>query len=162
MARIPSSDQYRSELAREDVVCQSCGKRFRMLPHVLAKVRARGDRVLCMNCLDERGRLRGSRRSTGRPPAENRSDCFIATAVYGSETAPSVIALRDFRDRFLLRSNVGSALVDLYYRFSPAAAVHVKRRPWLRILCQLLLSPLVTVAASLTRATAENKNSSPS
>jgi len=43
------------------------------------------------------------------------SDCFIATAVYGSRDAPEVRTLRDFRDNILMQSSTGKAFVDFYY-----------------------------------------------
>jgi hypothetical protein len=160
MAEIPSAGQYRSELAKDDVSCESCGKRFRMPKHVLQKVRARGDRVLCMDCLEERSRMRANRRTASRPAvanrpssgsAANKSECFIATAVYGSETAPAVVTLREFRNRFLLGNVLGSAFVEFYYRFSPTMAAYVRRWAWLRQTCHFLLSPIVTVAKFLRR-----------
>ena len=48
--------------------------------------------------------------------------CFIATAAYGSELAPPVQFLREFRDDVILRSRFSRAfekLLEGYYWFSP-------------------------------------------
>jgi len=44
--------------------------------------------------------------------------CFIASAVYGSD-APATNALRAWRDRVLMHSRVGRAIVRIYYFVSP-------------------------------------------
>lgn len=41
--------------------------------------------------------------------------CFVATAVYGSENAPQVQTLRDFRDNVLMKNSLGSSFVNFYY-----------------------------------------------
>ena len=48
-----------------------------------------------------------------------KSGCYIATAVYGSYSAPQVYTLRKFRDRVLLNSIPGRLFVRCYYRFGP-------------------------------------------
>lgn len=45
--------------------------------------------------------------------------CFIATAVYGSNTAPEVLLLRRYRDEVLLKSIFGKLFVKCYYFISP-------------------------------------------
>src|SRR5690606_14463343 len=42
-------------------------------------------------------------------------NCFISTAAFGSSLAPQVQTLRDFRNRYLLTSNLGRKLNLLYY-----------------------------------------------
>ncbi|MCK4821760.1 hypothetical protein KA005_38695, partial [bacterium] len=42
-----------------------------------------------------------------------KNGCFIATAAYGSLLHPYVKILRDFKDKYLMSSGVGQALVDL-------------------------------------------------
>ena len=54
-----------------------------------------------------------------------RSGCYIATAVYGSYSAPQVYTLRKFRDRVLMNSGAGRAFVKFYYRVGPKMAVTI-------------------------------------
>lgn len=69
--------------------------------------------------------------------------CFIATAVYGSHLDSHVIALRMFRDEFLLTNAVGRKLVDLYYQYSPPIAAVISEHEPLRFVVQLVLTPIV-------------------
>ncbi|MCL2081935.1 MAG: hypothetical protein FWH04_01690 [Oscillospiraceae bacterium] len=70
-----------------------------------------------------------------RPLSENHdtadasrrvTSCYIATAVYGDECAPQVLALRRFRDNTLNRYAIGRRLSDLYYMLSPPLAEKLK------------------------------------
>ncbi len=56
------------------------------------------------------------------------ASCFIATALYGSESC-EVATLRAFRDEHLLNWPLGSELVRLYYWVSPSIARWLRRRP---------------------------------
>ena len=79
----------------------------------------------------------------GRKPRSD-SDCFVATACYGSPSAPEVVELRSFRDSCMIRTVYGRALVTLYYAISPGLAAFVGERPWLsRSLRCLVLAPIV-------------------
>jgi hypothetical protein len=75
--------------------------------------------------------------------------CFIATAAYGSPLAPQVNLLREFRDRYLLSSAQGRALVAWYYRTSPPIAQAVAESRLLRLGVQAALTPVLAVAATI-------------
>lgn len=78
---------------------------------------------------------------------QRRSGCFIATAAMGSEMHPHVQALRDYRDRVLLKSRYHDSfesLLAFYYRFSPPIAeMMTKSRPLKVLLRYVLVYPIV-------------------
>ena len=79
-----------------------------------------------------------------------KTGCFIATAVYGSPFVPELLVLRDFRDRFLLRSTLGRNLVSIYYWVSPVVAAFLENhRLFSVVLKGLVLEPLIWVLKRL-------------
>ena len=69
--------------------------------------------------------------------------CFIATAAYGTPMAEDIDTLRAVRDTFMLDNAAGTALVDTYYRVSPAIADVVAQSPVLAALVRVLLVPVI-------------------
>ncbi len=71
------------------------------------------------------------------------TDCFVATAAWGSQSAGAVLELRALRDKWLLSNEGGKALVSLYYDQGPEAALVLANHDWMRPLARLLLIPSV-------------------
>ncbi len=69
--------------------------------------------------------------------------CFIATAAFGDIDAPQVEALRELRDKFLLRTSLGSQFVRSYYRWSPPVAAWLKEHTICSRVVRLSLLPAV-------------------
>ena len=73
-------------------------------------------------------------------------NCFIATAVYGTDTAEEIDILREFRDVVLLPSGLGAELVSLYYKTSPPIAEVISQHDFLRTAVKVgLVDPVVTI-----------------
>lgn len=87
--------------------------------------------------------VEGERDPNAPPPAPSNSNCFIATAAYGSPVASEVFILREYRDEILLKNRAGQQFVALYYRLSPPLARVIGRTEILRKPIRLFLSPLV-------------------
>ena len=102
-------------------------------------IRAIGD---CMKESD----LRTTTISTPRQKFATIEGCFIATAAYGSDMQPDVLALRGFRDRVLRKGPFGRALVGLYYSASPPLARAIRTDDRVRATVRDLLRPEVALA----------------
>lgn len=88
--------------------------------------------------------LRRCKASSGR--------CFIATAAFDYPGHPTVIELRRFRDRILLSTPWGRALVSLYYFISPPLAAGIQKVPALKWPIRLTLHVITFFLAPLVRA----------
>lgn len=75
--------------------------------------------------------------------------CLIATATYGSEVAPEVQLLRNFRDNSLMRTQAGSSFMiafnTWYYSFSPSVATYVSGHSAERTVMKGVLYPLIGI-----------------
>jgi len=69
--------------------------------------------------------------------------CFIATAAYGTPLAEDVKYLRAFRDEYLLTSEAGRKLVNIYYTASPPLARFIGKNENLQEVTRRALAPLV-------------------
>ena len=73
-------------------------------------------------------------------------ECFIATAVYGTDTAEEIDLLREFRDVVLLPSNLGAEFVYLYYEISPPIAEVISQHDFLRTAVKVgFVDPVVDI-----------------
>lgn len=76
--------------------------------------------------------------------SSNSSDCFIATAVYGSEKYYNIEILQNYRDEVLLTNYLGRTFVNIYYTISPPIANLISKRPLIKkIIRVILLDPLI-------------------
>ena len=80
---------------------------------------------------------------------EEPPGCLIATAAYGSELAPEVQALREFRDGIVMNTNAGShfmrAFNAFYYSFSPEIAKLELKYKTLRSIIRTIVRPLLII-----------------
>jgi len=75
--------------------------------------------------------------------------CIIATVTFGSEVAPEVQFLRDFRDHLVLSTRAGSAFMGVfnlwYYSFSSQVADFIVSHDIMRDPLRLVLYPLLGI-----------------
>jgi tetratricopeptide (TPR) repeat protein len=75
---------------------------------------------------------------------EDKSGCFIATAVYGSYDCLEVRILRSFRDNLLLKYKLGRKSVSAYYQYSPPIAKYLTKKTRMPYLIKhWVLNPVV-------------------
>ncbi len=81
------------------------------------------------------------------PPSADDSGCLIATAAHGTELAPQVQALREYRDGTLLATGSGSAFMSAfsaaYYSFSPYVSDLEREHPAFRQAAAVLIAPML-------------------
>lgn len=75
--------------------------------------------------------------------SKQSSDCFIATAAYGSGESWQVRALRQWRDEILIHDKLGRTFVRWYYRISPPIADFVRGNRMARLLVRSTLFPIL-------------------
>jgi len=78
-----------------------------------------------------------------RSATAGSSDCFIATAAYGSFLDSHVLTLRHFRDTYLLTNPLGQWFVERYYHYSPPFADVIREHEGLRLIVRLILAPVI-------------------
>ena len=79
----------------------------------------------------------------------NGGRCLIATAAFGSELAPQVQFLREFRDKRIMSTVSGSSFMNAfnawYYSFSPYVADYEREQPWLQQIVKGSIYPLLGI-----------------
>lgn len=82
-------------------------------------------------------------RPTSSKELGSRTDCFIATAAYGTTGNKSVEILRKWRDQALITKKAGRFIVNIYYFLSPPIARQLSKSPMARRFTRWILKPLV-------------------
>jgi hypothetical protein len=70
---------------------------------------------------------------------EHESECFIATAVFGTPLDPRLDFLRRFRDEWLNNNVLGRTAVSAYYRVSPPVARRARRNEVFKIILRAMI-----------------------
>ena len=101
--------------------------------------------------------------STQPTPTEKpKSSCLIATAAFGSELAPQVQFLREYRDNTIMTTVVGSSFINafntVYYSFSPTVADTERAHPLLQETVRAGIVPLLGILQIAKLSTIENSN----
>ena len=83
------------------------------------------------------------------PSATGSPQCVIATATYGSEIAPEVQFLREFRDQDIMNTMAGREFMTVfhawYYSFSPNIASVIASNPMIQSAFKVFLYPLIGI-----------------
>jgi CSLREA domain-containing protein len=87
--------------------------------------------------------------ATPAPATKSSSNCFIATAAYGTPMQAEVRYLRAFRDEFLLTREWGRKFVQEYYAVSPPIADYIREHETLRSVVRAMLTPLVALSREM-------------
>jgi hypothetical protein len=85
-----------------------------------------------------------TKQSTSTASTSSSSECFVATATYGSPMAVEVIRFRSFRDNYLLKSNWGRTTTRAYYIFGPWLAGLVKQSRLFKLVSLRILGWLLS------------------
>ena len=81
---------------------------------------------------------------------EEKYECFIATAAYGTPLAEDIEVLRQFRDEYLLTNAAGQLAVSLYYTYSPPLADYISKNEGLRAVTRMALEPVTWLCSRIT------------
>ena len=76
----------------------------------------------------------------------SKSNCFIASAAFHSQTASAVTLLRSFRDQVLLKTHLGRVWVASYYKNAVSPAQLILEHPLLKLPLLLYLAPVEAIA----------------
>lgn len=73
------------------------------------------------------------------------SECFIATAAYGTPFDLKIDILRNWRDDYLEKTYLGRVFIRNYYHFSPPIAVIISESSILRKIVRMALAPIIAI-----------------
>lgn len=82
--------------------------------------------------------------SSGNSGSSNNSDCFVATAAYGTPLQYEIQVLRNWRDNTLRYNSIGRQFIAFYYKVGPSLADFIKKYP-------IFKAPVRTIVKSIIR-----------
>ena len=95
------------------------------------------------------------------PDNEENGGCLIATAAYGSELAPQVQQLREFRDNTILSTESGTTFMagfnQFYYSFSPMIADLEREQPIFKEVMKITLTPMLSSLSLLNHVNIDSE-----
>jgi hypothetical protein len=95
------------------------------------------------------------------PDNEENGGCLIATATFGSEMAPQVQQLREFRDNTILSTESGTAFMtgfnQFYYSFSPMIADLEREQPIFKEVMKITLTPMLSSLSLLNHVNIDSE-----
>lgn len=68
-------------------------------------------------------------RNSNNSNSSNNSDCFVATAAFGTPLQHEIQVLRDWRDQSLRYTSSGRKFIKGYYKFGPIVASFINKYP---------------------------------
>jgi prepilin-type N-terminal cleavage/methylation domain-containing protein len=80
------------------------------------------------------------------PPEYSGKQCFVTTAAWGDADHPVVEVLRQFRDRILVHTAPGEALIRYYYEVGPSLASAIEDKPFACLIVRVLVLPMAGLA----------------
>ena len=87
--------------------------------------------------------------------------CLVATAAYGTETAPQIQRLREIRDQHVLSTDAGSSFIaafnGIYYAFSPAVADMERENPLIKGAVLVAIQPILASLHIMEHADTESE-----
>lgn len=96
--------------------------------------------------------------------SQPNNGCLIATAAFGSELAPQVQFLREYRDNTIMTTVAGSSFLNAfnaaYYSFSPTVADSERNNPFLQESVRIGIAPLLGILQVTKTLSAGNGESS--
>jgi len=129
----PRCRYCQKEIKESDKICPFCGEKFPEDELPVGTMTAKAYKRLWS----------GDTTPKAQGESESKKSCFIATATYGSDMAPEVVLLRNWRDTNLLKRRAGTNFVSCYYKISPPISKIVSKSKILKQLVRLGLRPIV-------------------
>ena len=87
--------------------------------------------------------LNTKRQASTIEESKSKSECFIATVIYGSRNANEVQTLRQWRDQHLSSTKFGRLFINIYYKIGPFLASFISHTPLLNTLLRKAIDHII-------------------